>query len=113
MSEHSRTVCSLYRSLLKTSFSWNTGSRHLWFRDVVQIRAAFKANMGESNPRAIARMIEDARAAVARFAHPDPYRFPEDEGGATFQRNLPVPEWLVEDNTGYGEWEVPPVEPCK
>ncbi|KAJ7632091.1 hypothetical protein B0H17DRAFT_961827, partial [Mycena rosella] len=79
-SVHRQYVQSLYKRTLKNSLDW-TISRHDWRRKAMEIRAQFEHNRDVTDPRQLARVLEQAEAKLAAWKHPDPYIAPTAPGG--------------------------------
>eukprot|EP01087_Luapelamoeba_hula_P006007 TRINITY_DN1614_c0_g1_i1.p1 TRINITY_DN1614_c0_g1~~TRINITY_DN1614_c0_g1_i1.p1 ORF type:complete len:137 (-),score=16.88 TRINITY_DN1614_c0_g1_i1:79-450(-) len=100
---HRQHVCRLYRRSLKTALDWLI-DRRLWYTRATEIRSRFRANMNLDDPRAISRAVIAAENELAAWRHPDPYIPADSPGGSKYQRNTPVPPYLVEN--GWAEWDV-------
>jgi len=65
-------VMRLYRRALKLQMSWTP--RYDVFRSqAMEIRRRFEANKDISDPRVLAKIIEDAEKELYSNRHPDPY----------------------------------------
>ncbi|KAL7424968.1 hypothetical protein Q5752_000655 [Cryptotrichosporon argae] len=85
---HRLYVKSLYKRYLTNALNWYI-RRDLWRAKAIEIRAEFERNRNITDPRALALVLEQAEAKLAREAHPDPYRpslFPD---GTKWERNIP------------------------
>ncbi|BEI83992.1 hypothetical protein CcaverHIS002_0405960 [Cutaneotrichosporon cavernicola] len=85
---HRLYVKSLYRRYLNNALNWYI-RRDLWRQKAIEIRAEFERNRNISEPRALAIVLEQAEARLAKDAHPDPYRPPLFPGGTKWERNIP------------------------
>ncbi|RXK36359.1 NADH dehydrogenase (ubiquinone) 1 beta subcomplex 9 [Tremella mesenterica] len=72
---HRLYVKSLYKRFLTNSLNWYI-RRDLWRNKAIEIRAEFERNRNITDPRALALVLEQAEARLAKEAHPDPYRPP-------------------------------------
>ncbi len=65
-------VMHLYRRALKLQMSWTP--RYDVFRSqALEIRRRFEQNKNVSDPRILAKIIEDAEQELYENRHPDPY----------------------------------------
>jgi len=65
-------VMRLYRRALKLQMSWTP--RYDVFRSqALEIRRRFEQNKNVSDPRILAKLIEDAEQELYENRHPDPY----------------------------------------
>ena len=65
-------VMRLYRRALKLQMSWTT--RYDVFRaQAMQIRRRFEENKHISDPRMLAKVIDEAEMELYKNRHPDPY----------------------------------------
>ncbi|KAH7922980.1 NDUFB9, NADH-ubiquinone oxidoreductase [Leucogyrophana mollusca] len=87
-SAHRLYVKSLYRRMLKNELDWVV-RRDIWRGRAQLIRAEFERNRDVHEPRALAQILEQAEAALARKLHPDPYIPPTMPGGTKWERNIP------------------------
>jgi len=100
-SAHRRHVCSLYRQSLKLALDWCV-DRPLWYRAAYAIRARFRENMDETDPRRIAKLVTDTQKMLNDYWHPDPYIHPESPGGTRYERfRAPI---FTED--GWAEYDI-------
>ncbi|UZJ56587.1 hypothetical protein CBS101457_005907 [Exobasidium rhododendri] len=89
-SAHKSYVQSLYRRYLRNSLDWCI-RRDIWRDRAIEIRAEFERNRHVSNPRELARVLQQAEAELRAHAHPDPHKTPLGEDGTKWCRNLPPP----------------------
>lgn len=85
---HRRYVQHLYRRALKGAQDWYV-RRDLWRNRAIEIRVMFERNRNIRDPRAVAKLLNEAEEEVQRMSHPDPYRpslFPD---GTKWERNVP------------------------
>ncbi|KAF8524655.1 NDUFB9, NADH-ubiquinone oxidoreductase [Hysterangium stoloniferum] len=94
---HRLYVKSLYKRYLNNSLDW-TIRRDLWRPRALQIRAHFERNRDVHDPRALAKILEEAEAYLSATAHPDPYRAPAFPGGTKWERNIPPPTAPIFDH---------------
>ncbi|KAF9582757.1 hypothetical protein BGW38_010798 [Lunasporangiospora selenospora] len=87
---HRRLVQSLYRRSLKTAQDWYIDT-NLFRRKAVELRIQFDANKGLTQPRQIAKVVQDAERQLLELRHPDPYIVPTAPGGSKFERNVHPP----------------------
>jgi NADH dehydrogenase (ubiquinone) 1 beta subcomplex subunit 9 len=65
-------VMRLYRRSLKLQMSWT--NRHDVFRaQALEIRRRFEQNKNISDPRMLAKLVEEAEQELYENRHPDPY----------------------------------------
>jgi NADH dehydrogenase (ubiquinone) 1 beta subcomplex subunit 9 len=67
------SVQHLYRRALKSALDW-TIQRPIWREKAIEIRVQFERNRDVKDPRAVARLLQQAEETVAALEHPDPYR---------------------------------------
>ena len=90
-------IMRLYRRALKLQMSWTP--RYDIFRgEAMEIRRRFDRNMHVTDPRMIAKLVNEAEDELYRHRHPDPYiRIP--------RQDLPrfgAVEWLMLVYSSYG-----------
>ncbi|AOW03712.1 hypothetical protein B0I72DRAFT_138621 [Yarrowia lipolytica] len=83
-----KLVTSMYRQSLKLARNW-ISNRQLFRQKAVEIRHKFDQNAQISNPRLLARTLDETRAHLYEFRHPDPIVPPSFPGGTKYERNVP------------------------
>ncbi|KAG5358208.1 NADH dehydrogenase [ubiquinone] 1 beta subcomplex subunit 9 [Yarrowia sp. B02] len=83
-----KLVSSMYRQSLKLARNW-ISNRQLFRQKAVEIRHKFDQNAQISNPKLLERALEDTRAHLYEFRHPDPIVPPSYPGGTKYERNVP------------------------
>jgi len=97
-------LCSFHilQQSLKLSLDWCI-SRNQWYEQAYAIRARFRENMDETDPRRIAKLLKETDTLLERNYHPEPYIFPDSPGGSKYQRNSPAKS--DEDGWGVGDFD--------
>lgn len=102
---HARTVCALYKRLLKGHRDWIV-ERPLINEAARQTRFVFDERKNESNPILVDQFVAELRAECELWTHPQPYTIITDRGGTSYERNTPVPLAVCDPNAfarEYGE----------
>ncbi|ORZ31667.1 hypothetical protein BCR44DRAFT_62230 [Catenaria anguillulae PL171] len=105
-SPHVVHVRALFRQSLRTAFDWSS-SREGFRQSAIHIRYLFEEHRNLHNPKRLQEVIKDTEAKLAQFAHPEPYRYPTSPFGSKYERNLPVPDHVV--NKGLGDYHDPAI----
>lgn len=82
-------VVRTYRKSLKLLSSWAI-DRGVFLDEAEDLRARFDANRGCSPAKAM-RLLNEAKAELHEYTHPDPYCVAYMPGGTLFMRNPPIP----------------------
>ncbi|ORY34902.1 hypothetical protein BCR39DRAFT_515479 [Naematelia encephala] len=93
---HRSYVKSLYRRILKNELDWVI-RRDIWRQRAIEIRAKFDRNRNIADPRALALVLEQAEADLAKKLHPDPYKPPLFPEGTKWERNTPPKMFTKEE----------------
>mmetsp|Transcript_25883 Transcript_25883/g.51927 ORF Transcript_25883/g.51927 Transcript_25883/m.51927 type:complete len:105 (-) Transcript_25883:37-351(-) len=93
---HRQNVQRLYRASLRLALNWAI-SRELATKYAISIREEFEKGKKITNFKEAEKLVEMGWAKLDTQRHPDPYNFPYNEGGCTFQRNTPVPEQYLKN----------------
>ena len=87
---HARTVCALYKRLLKGQRDWLV-ERALINEGARRTRAVFDARKGEGQPELVSKYVAKLHSECELWTHPMPYTIVTDRGGTSWERNPPVP----------------------
>lgn len=96
---NSKRVASLFRQALRTAFD-SSLKFDAYRRETIKIRSQFEANKHISDPNELESVIQQAKAKLAEYAHPDPYIPPCRPGGTKYERNIP----LAKEPVVPGDW---------
>ncbi|KAG0674156.1 hypothetical protein C6P40_002478 [Pichia californica] len=83
-----KLVSSLYRQSLRTAKNWiNINS---YYREkAAEIRVRFDQYKNVSDPVELEKILENTKALLAKYQHPDPIIPPKRPGGIMYDRNAP------------------------
>ncbi|KAF5209297.1 hypothetical protein E0198_004574 [Clavispora lusitaniae] len=83
---NSKRVASLFRQALRTAFD-SSLKFDAYRRETIKIRSQFEANKHISDPNELESVIQQAKAKLAEYAHPDPYIPPCRPGGTKYEKD--------------------------
>uniref|UniRef100_A0A6V7UBU7 NADH dehydrogenase [ubiquinone] 1 beta subcomplex subunit 9 n=1 Tax=Meloidogyne enterolobii TaxID=390850 RepID=A0A6V7UBU7_MELEN len=102
---HRQKVMRLYKRCLREIHAWYFSyDTHgfLEFRfQMVLMRARFDANKDVKDMQMAQFLLADGCRQVWANRHPDPFRFPNDVGGANYDREHWTPDEIAESNFHY------------
>merc|ERR1711934_1162398 len=102
-SNHTQRVMTLYRRSLRTALNWAV-DRRTYNRSADEIRSKFEAHRFEKDEKKIGRLMDMCEQELKDKEHPDPYIVATYPGGSKYQRNIPPPQHLMDENTAFVQW---------
>ncbi|XP_011310871.1 NADH dehydrogenase [ubiquinone] 1 beta subcomplex subunit 9 [Fopius arisanus] len=92
---HSRKVCSLYKRALRNLEAWI--SMHEQYRyEAVLLRARFDENKDLKDLRKGKELLLAGEEELWQCLHPAPIYFAESPEGVAYQRDVPCPDWILD-----------------
>ncbi|KAJ3290101.1 hypothetical protein HDU79_003517 [Rhizoclosmatium sp. JEL0117] len=88
---HTQKVQRLYRQALRLSADWYW-ERAQWREKALIIREHFEANRHVQNPKEQEALLEVTEMLLAKYHHPQPFKYASAPGGTKWERNIPFPE---------------------
>ncbi|KAH7728539.1 Protein C16A3.5 [Aphelenchoides avenae] len=103
---HRQKVMRLYKRALREIDAWYSGEPlDTRFQKVI-MRARFDANRDEKDPRKAQLLLADGCRQLWEKRHYKPFRFPQDPGGAAYDRSRESPDEIFD----HAEWTLPEKE---
>ncbi|KAJ3061175.1 hypothetical protein HDU98_002898 [Podochytrium sp. JEL0797] len=88
---HKQRIQRLYRSSLRLSADWYW-ERTQGREKALIIREHFEKNRHVANPLEQDALVELTEMLLAKYHHPQPFKYASAPGGTKWERNIPFPE---------------------
>jgi NADH dehydrogenase (ubiquinone) 1 beta subcomplex subunit 9 len=92
---HAKYVQRLYKRSLKLAYDWYW-QRSEYREKALIIRQLFENNRHLSNQIEITQHLRNTELLLAKYAHPQPYIAPTAPNGTKWERNIPVPQHVID-----------------
>ncbi|XP_046748796.1 NADH dehydrogenase [ubiquinone] 1 beta subcomplex subunit 9 [Diprion similis] len=92
---HPRRVASLYKNALRTLESW-IWIRHVYRYNAVLLRQRFEKNKDIKDLRIAKQLVIDGEKELFEHQHWLPRKFPNSPGGVAYEREVVLPDWIVD-----------------
>ncbi|XP_071479638.1 NADH dehydrogenase [ubiquinone] 1 beta subcomplex subunit 9-like [Diadema antillarum] len=93
---HAQRVLRLYKKSVRHLESW-IPDRPSFRYEATVLRARFDEHKNETDMRKAAEILRAGEEEFWEKQHPQPYIFIDSQGGTRFERNIPAPEWVLDN----------------
>eukprot|EP01091_Cochliopodium_minus_P008970 TRINITY_DN2120_c0_g1_i1.p1 TRINITY_DN2120_c0_g1~~TRINITY_DN2120_c0_g1_i1.p1 ORF type:complete len:128 (+),score=29.30 TRINITY_DN2120_c0_g1_i1:22-384(+) len=101
---HQQKITRLYRKMLRLSFA-NYGHTETHYDSIERIRNEFKNRKGLKVDKDLKLEINYVITTLKFFQPAENLTNPYFKGGTSYQRNTPVPEWLLSEDAYWRDFE--------
>ncbi|PIK53892.1 putative NADH dehydrogenase [Apostichopus japonicus] len=89
-------VLRLYKKAVRHLQCWYVDRVEFRYQAVL-LRARFDEQKNEKDMKAAVRCLEAGEKEFWERQHPQPYIFIDSSGGTRYERNIPSPEWVLDN----------------